>query len=293
MNLPYNPNPESPDAPSGRSLALLAERADTLNWLDNFAAAPAPVAAGLGLRTAWLDPAGQLAAVKSAIPFSHFNMVLTLGCPAVADDAAFAAIDAFYAQGGCGKHWILVNGFSAPADLAAQLQARGYRHEMDWERVILLGARPSAWAPFAQGCELVTGANAADWSRFVCQAYGMPPPIAAWLDALAGRKGWIHAIRRAGGQADGPVVMARSLFMAEGGWAWLGIDAPVPGVMAPCFADDQLVTATLLVEAARQGARCFVSDIEAPDPARTGEAYARWGALGFEAAYLRQVYGRG
>ena len=39
--------------------------------------------------------------VRSAVPFSHFNMVLTLGCPAPADEAAFAAIEHFHgAQAG-------------------------------------------------------------------------------------------------------------------------------------------------------------------------------------------------
>lgn len=275
---------------SAYELAVRAERIDTDNWFDDFAAAPAPVAAALGL-AARRD--GDLAMVRSRIPFSHFNMVLTLGCPAAASPGAFDAIDRFYAEGGAARHWVLVNTHSRPADLAARLQARGYRPDGAWDRVVLLEAparRQAEWAAHAQGCEIVTPANAAEWIGFVLGCYGMPPPIGDWLRALVGRRGWTHAIRRQGGRADGPVAMARSLFQDDEGWAWLGIDAPVPGVMAPCFEDDQKVTAALLAHAAVRGARAFVSDIEAPSPGRDSEAYRRWGALGFTAVYRRELY---
>jgi hypothetical protein len=71
------------------------------------------------------------------------------------------------------------------------------------------------------------------------------------------------------------------------------VDAPVPGVMAPCYDNDRQVTAALLRAATQAGARDFVSDIEVPSSARQGPAYAAWGSLGFEAAYLRQLYVRG
>jgi len=156
--------------------------------------------------------------------------------------------------------------------------------------VVLQGADPARWAPFATGCELVHGGNAADWSRFILGCYGMPPVIGDWLAALVGRPGWIHALRRADGQPGAPVVMARSLFHDADGWAWLGIDAPVPGVMAPCFDDDQRLVATLLTAAAQHGVHSAVSDIEQPAPQRDTEAYRRWGALGFAPAYLRRLH---
>lgn len=226
-----------------RELAIAAEAVDSRNWFDNFAAAPPPVREALALAS---RRDGALAMVRSRIPFSHFNMVLTLGCPAPADDAAFAAIDNFYAEAGVPRHWVLVNEHSEPADLAHRLQARGYAPAGAWDRVILRGAQPELWAAHACGCEAVTPANAAAWSDFILRSYGMPPPIGAWLKVLVGRKGWVHALRRAGGVPDAPVVMVRSLYLADDGWAWLGIDAPVPGVMAPCFDDDQKVTAHLL-----------------------------------------------
>jgi hypothetical protein len=280
-------NPDAALTP--REVALLAEDVDTRNWMDQHAAAPPALREALGLASSW---EGGLAMVRSRIPFSHFNMVLTLGCPAPAHEAAFAAIERFFAAGSAGRHWILINDHSEPRSLAQQLLARGYEAGEAWERVVLRGARPDLWAAHAQGCELVGATNQADWSGFICRCYGMPPPIETWLHALVGRRGWLHALRREGGRSEGAVVMARSLFTADNGWAWLGIDAPVPGVMAPCFDDDQKVIATLLLAAAQAGAHTFVSDIEAPAADRSGPGYRCWGELGFEAPYLRRLFSK-
>lgn len=273
-----------------RELAVRAEAIDTANWLDDFAAAPAEVQAALGLATLHV---GALAMVRSHIPFSHFNMVLTLGCPAMADDAAFAAIERFYRDGGIGRHWVLVNDHSEPDDLDERLCARGYVEAGAWDRVVLAGARPDLWGEHADGCETVGPHNMTAWSDFIRQCYGMPPPIGAWLHRLVGRSGWLHAIRRQGGAAEGPVVMARSLYLGADGWAWLGIDAPIPGVMAPCFDDDQHVIAHLLQRAAQAGAHHFVSDVEQISPTRSGPAYDGWRALGFEPVYRRRLFAWG
>ncbi|MBL8342927.1 MAG: hypothetical protein JNL30_15775 [Rubrivivax sp.] len=271
-------------------LAVRAERVDTLNWLDMHEAAPTPVRHALGLAA---RRHGELAMVRSGIPFSHFNMVLTLGCPASVDEAAFQAIEPFYAGNGCGRHWVLVNEHSRPADLGQQLLARGYRSDGAWDRVILRGARPALWRAHGRDCEAVDATNAEQWIGFLRQCYGVPPPVGEWLRALVGRRGWHHMLRREGGRAGAPVVMARSAFVDEAGWAWLGVDAPVPGVMAPCFADDQQVTAALLQATAAAGAHSFVSDIEAPSPERQGPGYTAWGELGFEARYLRRLFVKG
>jgi hypothetical protein len=276
--------------PNDHALAVRAEHIDTLSWLDSFAAAPPSVQAALGLARRRL---GDLTMVRSRVPFSHFNMVLTLGCPAAADAAALAAIDAFYAEGGCGRHWVLVNEHSRPSDLAAHLADRGYRADGAWDRVILRGARADLWHAHGNDCEPVSAHNADEWAAFLLAQYGMPPPIGDWLRALVGRRGWHHALRRTGGRAGAPVVMVRSLYVDGDGWAWLGVDAPVPGVMAPCFDADQQVTAALLKTAAAAGAHSFVSDIEVPSPDREGPAYRAWRALGFEALYLRRLFVKG
>jgi hypothetical protein len=269
-----------------RELAVLAENIDSRNWLDQHTAAPDSVRAGLVLNQYWSD---GLAMVSSAVPFSHFNMVLTLGCPARVDGDAFDTIERFYADSPAGRHWILVNDHSEPHNLDRQLAQRGYRQDGAWDRVVLRGACKDLWRPWASGCEIVTNDNAEDWSQFVLGCYGMPQLIAKWLHALVGRPGWIHALRREGGRSGAPAVMVRSLYQA-GGWAWLGIDAPVPGVMAPRFEDDRALVATLLCEATRLGTHSFVSDVEATAPTREGPQYGYWNELGFNAAYLRRLF---
>ena len=274
---------------SGPALAVRAERIDADSWFDQWSAAPGPVVQALRLAAA---QHGELRMLRSAVPFSHFNMVLTLGCPAPADDAAFAAIERFYAEQPESPHWVLVNDHTVPPDLQQRLRERGYEPAGAWDRVVLQHATPARWAPFASGCELVSSNNASAWARFILACYGMPPIIGDWLAALVGRPGWIHALRREGGQPDAPIAMVRSLFHDGQGWAWLGIDAPVPGVMAPCFDDDQRLVATLVAEAARRGVHSLVSDIEQPAAARDTEAYGRWRALGFEAVYQRRLFSR-
>ena len=267
-----------------RLRAERAELADTRNWLDQHEAAPATVRDAFGLRH--LDQDG-LVMVGSAIPFSHFNMVLTLGCPAEVDDRAWAAIERFY---GPAEHWVVVNEHSDPA-LPAALAERGYQTVDTWDRIVLDTPRPDRWRAAATGTEIVHGANAPAWAAFVVGCYGMPPLIADWLLALVDRPGWIHTIRRDGGRPDGQVVMARSAFV-DGDWAWLGIDAPIPGVMAPCFADDHAVSAALLLELERRGVEHVVTDIEAPSADRNGPADHSWSDLGFRPAYRRTVHHR-
>ena len=274
---------------SGYALAVRAERIDADNWIDDFNQAPLHVAKALGLVAIRQS---ELAMVRSHVPFSLFNMVMRLGCPAVSDDRVLDAIERFYAEGGVERHWILVNDYSQPHDLVQQLVGRGYEPNGAWERVVLQGVPGDRWSEYAQGCEIVTPGSAEDWSRFLVDCYQMPPLIGEWLKALVGSRGWTHAIRREGGNPAGRVIMARSLYQDSEGWAWLGIDAPVPGIMAPCFEDDQKIVATLLAHAAARGACAFVSDIEVPSPTRDSEAYRRWGQLGFAPVYLRKLYAK-
>lgn len=147
--------------------------------------------------------------------------------------------------------------------LGARLVARGYQAAGAWDRVLRRSPLSELVRREALDCEIVDRSNAHEWIAFIRNCYGMPPPIGDLLQALVGRRGWIHALRREQGRPDSPVVMVRSARVAADGRAWLGIDAPVPGVMAPCVADDRPGIATLLVGAAELGAHSDVSDVEA------------------------------
>lgn len=268
----------------GRQLAERAELVDSRNWLDQHDAAPPQVRDAFALRHQHVD---RLAMVASAIPFSHFNMVLTLGCPAPADQHAWTTVEQFY---GSREHWIVTNEHSDPT-LPAELARRGYQPVDTWDRIALVDHHPASWAGRAAGAELVHTGNSDAWADFVVGCYHMPPLIGSWLRALVGRPGWVHAIRRDPHQPGRPVVMARSAYL-DGDWAWLGIDAPIPGVMAPCFDDDQIVTAALLSELTHRGVHHVTTDIEHTNHECRGPAYDGWFDLGFRTAYRRTVHHR-
>jgi len=89
---------------------------------------------------------------------------------------------------------------------------------------------------------------------------------------------------------DGKPVATRSLFVGPGRDAWVGVEAPIPGLMAPSFADDHVLLHALLAEAARAGAKVVAADVEASNDAWQGPAYERFPALGFSIAYHRTHY---
>lgn len=288
-------------------VAAAAELAESYNWLDDFSAAPSQVREGLGMANRWDEPT-SLALVKSDIPFFHFNMGMTfLGTEKTAKEVAQAldVVQDFFE--GVSHHVTVAYGFldddtedavipevdkTNLKSLTTELEKRCYEPFLSFDRVILEKASGSVvedWSNMISAdCELVTPETAHDWSDFIAATYHMPPPIAAWLRELVGRPGWRHAILR----RDGRVVMARSLYAHQpNGWAWLGIDAPVPGSMKPCYDDDKQVCARLLQAAVEeQLAHSFVSDIEAPNVERSGPDYDKWTALGFAVPYTRQVY---
>ena len=93
--------------------------------------------------------------------------------------------------------------------------------------------------------------------------------------------------------SDSKIVMARSLiYSKDKRWGWLGIDAPVPGVMADCYQEDQKVVSALLQAAGEEGVQNFVSDIEAPLDDQVGPGYESWTGFGFKVIYSRTLYRR-
>lgn len=89
----------------------------------------------------------------------------------------------------------------------------------------------------------------------------------------------------------GQIRAVRSMYIHNDGMAWLGIDAPVPGIMAPSFDLDARICETMISDGIALGARCFVADIEAPHPEMDIAAYRHFAALGFGKAYFRSHYG--
>jgi hypothetical protein len=72
--------------------------------------------------------------------------------------------------------------------------------------------------------------------------------------------------------------------------AWLGIEAPVPGLMAHSYDLDFQICQTMVRDALNLGAKYFVADIEAPTSEMDTPAYHYFGLLGFKRAYFRSHY---
>lgn len=261
------------------------EHAEVQAWLDMYAAIPAEFRERFNPEIIQVD--GVTLTRCRAIPFSHFNAVLDLGVATPASERTLDAVLACYREAEIPRFTVLHNPHAEPAALPGWLETRGFSRRGSWERVYRPAGEFAAPQPAVDGSvELVSEETGGEWAAFLVRLYGLP--TGPWLERLAGRPGWTHAVLR----REGRIVAARSLF-ASGGWGWLGVEAPVPGLMARSYADDHALTYALVREGLRLGVQRFAADIEAPSAARDTPAYANWQALGFAWPYLRThfVYG--
>jgi hypothetical protein len=179
---------------------------------------------------------------------------------------------------------------SQPALLPVWFEARQLHARGGWDRIYrgksplsVVGHTPRADWQVAE----VTLTTAPEWATYICQVYG-GLPNAPWLLALVGRPGWHHYVVR---QVRN-IVAARSMYIHHDGMAWFGIDAPVPGLMAPTFDLDALLCHTMVRDGLAWGVRYFIADIEAPSTDMDTPAYHHFAALGFKRPYFRSHYCR-
>lgn len=259
---------------------LPLELADQRAWADMYAAVPPPFAEAVGLRAVEI---GRLPLFQCArIPFIHFNAVgSSFGLEGVAE-TELDAIATSYRDARAKQHWVHTIPSTSSPSLVAALDARGYGETSRWDRVY----RRPAPAPTAIRSarditvERVSARDATEWAGFIDRVYGLP--TSPWLLALVGRTGWHHYAAREAGR----IVAVRTLYVAEG-WGWLGIDAPVPGLMTSDFEPDRHLCAAVVGDLALLGCEHLVTDVEAPTPSRSGPAYDGFIELGFEVAYTR------
>ncbi|WP_192178913.1 hypothetical protein [Mesorhizobium amorphae] len=280
---PHHPAIAMEDISGDFSRAI--ERAEVNAWRDLYAAAPADFAARQGLSIA--EEADLVWTTCTTIPFIHFNCVKNLGVERPATESQLDALLAHYRAAGIARPWFYANPHAEPSALRCWLEARGLQRQSGWERIIR-DATPLAIEPLfptdGHSVERVTSATAGEWAGFIDSRYRLP--TSPWLLALVGRPGWHHYMLR----QDGAVVAVRSLFIGADGMAWSGIDAPVPGIMAPSFDLDALLGEAMVRDGIAAGAKLFVADIEAPHPDRDGPAYRNYARLGFKLAYFRSHY---
>jgi hypothetical protein len=274
-----------PTAPVTAALAAMIEQGEVNAWIDLYEAAPRDFAERHGL--ALVRRGDVVATLCRTIPFIHFNSVMNLGMSGVAEEDEIDEFLAIYRDAGVDRPWFYHIPHSRPDALQRWLESRHLTQHGGWDRIYRNG-RPqiqsATGATDGLSVEQVTAATAVEWAAFIDGIYGLP--TSPWLIALVGRPGWSHYTLR---QAD-RILAVRSMFMDGDGVVWLGIDAPVPGIMAPSFDLDAMICETMVRDGLAAGARYFVGDIEAPLADGDGPAYRNFARLGFSKAYFRAHY---
>ncbi|MGA7932091.1 MAG: hypothetical protein WCA35_00790 [Kovacikia sp.] len=266
-------------------LVLQLEMTEINAWIDIYKAAPTEYAQQYQLQVKHLESVVIL--LCKAIPFRHFNSVMGLGLREPATEQLVDEVLEVFEQETINAFYIHLIPPCQPDSLADWLQSRNLKLLGSWDRIYRDGAPLlTSKSPDSNfRVERVTSETASDWAGYIDSIYGLPTK--PWLMALVGRDGWHHYILRQGTE----IVAARSMYLDSSGIAWLGIDAPVPGVMAPSYDLDDQICREIVEAGLRLGARYFITDIEAPASTMETPAYHNFGALGFKRLYLRSNYG--
>ena len=266
-------------------LAAQIEACEAHAWADMYDAAPADFMEQFGLE--FLQVQNVALTRCKRIPFIHFNCVKNLGMNGPATEALLDEILALYHAAEVTHFAVYHIPHSRPPALPEWLHSRNLHPQGGWDRIYrdsrrLIDLDTSAQNEFV--VEKVTPTTAPEWSAFIDAIYGLP--TTPWLLSLVGRPGWHHYLLRRGTE----VAAVRSMHIDGAGFAWFGIDAPVPGLMAPSYDLDSQLCRAMVTEGLELGVKYFVADIEAPDTAMATPAYSEFEALGFKRPYFRSHY---
>ncbi|MCE7985281.1 MAG: hypothetical protein DYG89_29255 [Caldilinea sp. CFX5] len=267
------------------AFAAQLELCEVNAWRDMYAAMPADFAHQFGLEIRQVQ---QVTLTRCRqIPFVHFNCVKNLGMNTPANEALVDELIAIYRAADVQSFTFYHIPHCQPPALREWFEERGFHAQGGWDRIYrnnvdLDQARVQPNEDFV--VEKVTKATGAEWAGYIDTIYGLP--TTPWLLALVGRPGWHHYLLRKGAE----IVAVRTMYLHTDGMAWLGIDAPVPGLMAPSYELDLQLCRAIVLEGIALGARYFVGDIEAPTPQMDTPAYHNFAALGFQRPYFRSHY---
>lgn len=266
-------------------LAAQLEAGEVNAWRDLYAALPADFARQFQLEI--IQRHNTVLTRCKPIPFVHFNCVKNFGMTEPATETMLNEVLALYREAGIRHFTVYHHPHCQPATLPEWYAARGLQRRGGWER-IYRGPQPLSTGLIQPRAgfqvEAVTRATAGEWAAFIDGQYGLP--TTPWLLALVERPGWHHYLLRAGAK----IVAVRTLYIDDAGVGWLGVEAPVPGLMASSFDLDFQLCHAIVRTGLDLGVRYFVADIEAPTPAMDTPAYQNFEALGFKRPYFRSHY---
>ncbi len=269
--------------PSESGLVTQLDAIEAEAYRDLFAAAPAPLARGMGLQVRMLAGATLLLATA---PTTLFNRAIGLGNERAVAPEELDAIAGEYRRAGVPTHWIHVGPAARPEALPGWLSARGYRiaARATWAKLV---RGPAAPPPQSGGTSLVVreivARHAERLARVIVLAHALPPPMAAWGAALVGRSRW-----RAYGAFEGEELVAGGFLFVEGRAAWLGMAGTLASHRGR--GAHRALLAQRIRDALADG--CTTLAAETGEPS-AGEASASLGNLyrcGFERACARTNY---
>jgi hypothetical protein len=265
--------------------AAQLESCEVNAWVDMYAAAPSNFVRQFQLEVIRIQ--NIVLTRCKAIPFIHFNCVKNLGMMGPATEALLDEVLAVYREAGVRNFAFYHIPHCQPSSLPDWYEARNLRRRGGWERIyrnnhVLTGMIIESQNGFR--VEKVTRTTAPEWAAYIDSIYGLP--TTPWLLALVERPGWHHYMLRQRGE----IIAVRTLYVGDNGMGWLGIDAPVPGLMAPSYDLDLQICQVIVKDGIDLGVKYFVADIEAPTPAMNTPAYHHFEALGFKRPYFRSHY---
>jgi hypothetical protein len=270
-----------------RSTARAIEGAEARAWADLYAAAPAAWAAPAGLGAQEIG--GALVLHWAATGRRYFSRAIGLGVAGPTTRQEIDRVLTLWDELGIAMFLVQSLPHCAPAAYETWLRQAGLE-PFDAQDRIVRGGGPMATPPERGGREIaverIERATAEEWSEFVQRSYRLD--TGPWLPELVGRPSWHQYAAREGGE----IVASRGMYLEPGGLAWLGMDAPVPGITTHDHAPDAAICAAIVADGLARGARGFIADIEAPSGAMDTPAYAGFAALGFRRPYVRTHWTR-
>jgi hypothetical protein len=180
------------------------------------------------------------------------------------------------------RYAIPVASQSQPAALPSWLEKRGFSRGYAWMKF----ARPcDAAPPAASDLEIrVIGRElGGEFGRVVAAGFGLPPAVAPWVGALAGRAKWVCVMAF----ADTSPVAAGAVYVDDE-YAWLGFGATLETHRR--HGAQTALIARRLSEAVARGARVAVTETGERLADKPSNSYRNILRAGFEEMYLRQNY---
>ena len=271
-------------APVDAQAAAAIEAAEARAWTDVYSAAPEDWAAEVGL--GFREVAGALVIQWAATGRRYFSRAIGLGVIEPASGESIDEILRGWEEAGISMFLLQSLPHCRPEGYEDLLRERGLEPFDAQDRVVRDGSPLEQPGEGELSVERVTAETADEWAEFVQRIYRLD--TGPWLQRLIGRPGWHEYVAR----ENDEIVAARGMFIGPDGAAWLGMDAPVPGVMTDDYEPDAALCAFIVADGLQRGATSFLADIELPSPELDTPAYGYFAGLGFRRPYVRTHWTR-